>query len=287
MRCTRCQTALYCSRECQVAHWKKGADGGHKKECPQLQAKKIGKGEQKANSKLMSTVLTELTERNLSFIAGNAAQMLSDPNAVHMSRDRRAMLQNFVRQMESFKNLDLQARSAWLANPENNKNVSDVMDALRPTDAEFQMAEALIESGERTGDPFMDNILIVGKYIERPSSMIIGTKQPESNNQTQPKSGIEIMVQAIEPILGVLDALFHQMKHLLSSSSANAYLSKLAKLKAKVQEYSSMKTSDQRAYTPDSLFTLQETWKMQVNELFTMAIGVGSAARMQGRGFSG
>jgi hypothetical protein len=29
-RCSKCQVAAYCSRDCQLAHWKKGAGGGHK-----------------------------------------------------------------------------------------------------------------------------------------------------------------------------------------------------------------------------------------------------------------
>ena len=32
--CAKCQTARYCSRECQIADWKKG--GRHKRMCPQL-----------------------------------------------------------------------------------------------------------------------------------------------------------------------------------------------------------------------------------------------------------
>mmetsp|Transcript_24135 Transcript_24135/g.27559 ORF Transcript_24135/g.27559 Transcript_24135/m.27559 type:complete len:249 (-) Transcript_24135:51-797(-) len=29
-RCAKCQVATYCSRECQLEHWKKGPGGGHK-----------------------------------------------------------------------------------------------------------------------------------------------------------------------------------------------------------------------------------------------------------------
>ena len=32
-RCSKCHTAAYCSRECQLAHWKKGPGGGHKHCC--------------------------------------------------------------------------------------------------------------------------------------------------------------------------------------------------------------------------------------------------------------
>jgi hypothetical protein len=32
-RCSKCQVATYCSRECQISHWKKGAGGGHKFAC--------------------------------------------------------------------------------------------------------------------------------------------------------------------------------------------------------------------------------------------------------------
>ena len=34
--CAKCQTARYCSRECQIQDWKKG--GRHKRMCPQLTA---------------------------------------------------------------------------------------------------------------------------------------------------------------------------------------------------------------------------------------------------------
>lgn len=33
MICSRCEVATYCSRECQLANWKKGAGGGHKYCC--------------------------------------------------------------------------------------------------------------------------------------------------------------------------------------------------------------------------------------------------------------
>ena len=33
LRCSRCKSAFYCSRECQSAHWK----GGHKAKCNQQQ----------------------------------------------------------------------------------------------------------------------------------------------------------------------------------------------------------------------------------------------------------
>mmetsp|Transcript_4735 Transcript_4735/g.5458 ORF Transcript_4735/g.5458 Transcript_4735/m.5458 type:complete len:248 (+) Transcript_4735:84-827(+) len=33
LRCSKCQVARYCSRECQVANWKKGPGGGHKFSC--------------------------------------------------------------------------------------------------------------------------------------------------------------------------------------------------------------------------------------------------------------
>lgn len=42
-RCSRCQVAFYCGRECQVQHYK----GGHKEECIMLQTKKINKAEKK------------------------------------------------------------------------------------------------------------------------------------------------------------------------------------------------------------------------------------------------
>lgn len=29
-RCSKCHVAAYCSRECQLQHWKKGSGGGHK-----------------------------------------------------------------------------------------------------------------------------------------------------------------------------------------------------------------------------------------------------------------
>jgi hypothetical protein len=29
-KCSRCRAAAYCSRECQVRHWR---EGGHKREC--------------------------------------------------------------------------------------------------------------------------------------------------------------------------------------------------------------------------------------------------------------
>mmetsp|Transcript_1608 Transcript_1608/g.1926 ORF Transcript_1608/g.1926 Transcript_1608/m.1926 type:complete len:251 (-) Transcript_1608:215-967(-) len=32
-RCSKCHVATYCSRDCQVAHWKKGPGGGHKFSC--------------------------------------------------------------------------------------------------------------------------------------------------------------------------------------------------------------------------------------------------------------
>jgi hypothetical protein len=34
-KCSRCKAVSYCSRECQLKHWK---EGGHKKACPQLAA---------------------------------------------------------------------------------------------------------------------------------------------------------------------------------------------------------------------------------------------------------
>ena len=38
LRCSRCKSAFYCSRECQSAHWK----GGHKAKCTQPTAAKAG-----------------------------------------------------------------------------------------------------------------------------------------------------------------------------------------------------------------------------------------------------
>jgi len=35
-RCQRCKRAQYCSKECQISHWK---EGRHKKECPELAAR--------------------------------------------------------------------------------------------------------------------------------------------------------------------------------------------------------------------------------------------------------
>jgi sulfatase maturation enzyme AslB (radical SAM superfamily) len=32
-RCSKCHVATYCSKECQVANWSKGAGGGHKYCC--------------------------------------------------------------------------------------------------------------------------------------------------------------------------------------------------------------------------------------------------------------
>ena len=32
-RCSKCEVATYCSRDCQVSHWKKGSGGGHKFSC--------------------------------------------------------------------------------------------------------------------------------------------------------------------------------------------------------------------------------------------------------------
>ena len=32
-KCGKCQAVTYCSRECQIANWKKGIGGGHKHQC--------------------------------------------------------------------------------------------------------------------------------------------------------------------------------------------------------------------------------------------------------------
>jgi len=257
MRCTRCQTALYCSRDCQVAHWKTSKNGGvgHKKECAQLQAKKIQKGEQKATSNLMGTFMNEHT---LAVLVERASRMASDPD-VKMSMDRRAMLQSFSREMEPVLAMDLQARCKWMSNPENCPEFGDVMDAMIPANDAIADFRKIVARGEFTGNPHQDNTIIVHRYFDAP---LVGSK---------PKSMVEI-VQAVEPVLDALDAVFQQTRNMFSSSSAKTYLVKLRRLKAKVQEYNSMKTSDQRAYTQNSLFQLQEMWKQQVKELFTIIV---------------
>lgn len=71
MRCTRCQRALYCSRDCQVAHWK----SGHKKECPQLQAKKMEKGAEKATSRCQEVIMSE---ENLAQVAATTRMVANN-----------------------------------------------------------------------------------------------------------------------------------------------------------------------------------------------------------------
>ena len=46
-KCSRCRVAAYCSRACQVHHWK---EGGHKQECAQLEAGSGGAGGSSAGS---------------------------------------------------------------------------------------------------------------------------------------------------------------------------------------------------------------------------------------------
>jgi MYND finger len=42
MQCSKCRSVRYCSRECQVLHWKKG----HKKECSLLASKQTQRKEE-------------------------------------------------------------------------------------------------------------------------------------------------------------------------------------------------------------------------------------------------
>ena len=46
-KCSRCHVAAYCSRACQVQHWKKG---GHKQQCAQLAAGSAGAGSSSSRS---------------------------------------------------------------------------------------------------------------------------------------------------------------------------------------------------------------------------------------------
>lgn len=46
-KCSRCRVAAYCSRACQVQHWKKG---GHKQQCAQLAAGSAGAGSSSSRS---------------------------------------------------------------------------------------------------------------------------------------------------------------------------------------------------------------------------------------------
>jgi len=137
LHCNRCQTALYCGCDCQIMRWKSAKNGGgsHKKQCLQLQAQKVGKNEQKANSKSFDTARTELAEHDLAMVAGQAACVVNNPD-INMSRDQRTMLQNFSRKMESVLTLGSEAKYEWMLNPENNKESVDVKLALLDRDAE-------------------------------------------------------------------------------------------------------------------------------------------------------
>lgn len=127
----------------------------------------------------------------------------------------------------------------------------DAFDELIPADALKRLV-----SGGSSGNSIRDNLIIVARYVHM-------------SKEKEPKSVVE-MVQAIEPVLNALDALFLLKKHLFSTSSSSTFIAKLDKLKTKVQDYNSMKISDQRAFTPDSLFKLQQIWMSQAAELHAM-----------------
>jgi len=270
MRCVRCQTALYCSHECQVTDWKSSKNGGgdHKKKCQQLQAKKIEKGEQKAEAKSIDNSMTNFSEEMLGPLAELVARAANDPNS---TSEQRARMQKFSRRMESAMALDAKGRIEWLKNPENITDFDDILRALCPLHNGSSKAHVLMESKQSTGNPMLDNTFIVYRYlgISLASNAVPPSKEKPKFDE-MPKSVVEI-VKAIEPVFDALEVLFYENK-VSTSPSASVFLAKLGKLKAKVQEYNSMKTSDQRAYSRDSLFMLQETWKTQVDELHTMAM---------------
>eukprot|EP00026_Physarum_polycephalum_P014609 Phypoly_transcript_15146.p1 GENE.Phypoly_transcript_15146~~Phypoly_transcript_15146.p1 ORF type:complete len:178 (+),score=23.50 Phypoly_transcript_15146:382-915(+) len=80
-KCSKCLSAFYCSRECQIADW----NDGHKKACPILKEKyESGKGKlDKKKATLERTVATDYIMQNLlDFHRKALAKKLMLPNCV-------------------------------------------------------------------------------------------------------------------------------------------------------------------------------------------------------------